>query len=153
MAGVFINMKISAFICLFAFSTIGFAELYQWKDTGGQVHYTDDPAKLPNQEKSVVQSDTPQAANTAPIMSSKEDIAARQEQNAQLAKQQQQLKARADNLAIICKRQKARIEQLKTFSRISTYKDDGSMYYLTEQEKLAYIQKETQEYQQNCSNL
>lgn len=148
-------MKITrlTFAGLLLFSNMVFAELYQWRDSAGQVHYTDDPGKVPSQQKAITQSDTPKTVNLAPAMSSRENIMARQEQNAQIAQQEQQLAARAADLSTRCKIQATRLEQLKSYGQITTYKDDGSIYYLTEQERSAYIQKEVEKYQKICSNL
>ena len=135
------------------FSNVGFAELYQWKDSAGQVHYTDDPTDVPSQEKSIVKLDIPQTINSTPAMSTREAILERQEQNTYMAQQKQQLVNRELNMVKQCKVGAARLEQMKTFGRITTYKEDGSIYYLTEQERSAYIEKEIADYQKTCGNL
>lgn len=147
--------RIALVSLLFILSVSVYAQkMYHWKDSDGRVHYTDNPTVANQKNASAIDKQQLKQINMLPAQYEGEDLSGRRQQEAHLMQQRaEQIEAQARQRQR-CERVYNYIRQLKESPpRLMRKKEDGSRYYLSDEEIAAYITKEEAEYRQQCGGL
>lgn len=132
-------------------------QMYQWKDTNGQVHFTDNPAMAAKASNAKLM-DTPSAQKVNSTTAvSEEQIEAKRMQDAQQEQQKLQQQARLAGLQDSCKKEYATLQLLKSKKRIKVPDPDPAnkthSRFLSDEELDAYIAKVENDYNNSCGSL
>lgn len=132
-------------------------QMYQWKDTNGQVHFSDNPAMAAKASNAKLL-DTPSAQKVNSTTAiSEEQIEARRTQDAELQQQNIQQQAHLERLQDSCRKEYATLQLIKTKKRIKVPDPDPTnkthSRFLSDEELDAYIAKVENDYNNSCSRL
>lgn len=133
------------------------AEIYQWKDEQGNVHFSDEP---PPDAKTETRQVTPET-NTNTINTDSQEVKQRKaeqreylrqrrKERQQEARKQAQREAEQAEQEARCREMRARLKHMERVSRFYLINDDGSRSYLSEEKAQKVRKRRHRQYEQRC---
>ena len=133
------------------------AEIYQWKDEQGNVHFSDEP---PPDAGTQTQRVTPETTGSTISTDSeevrqrkarqREYLEQRRKERQREARQQAEREAEQAEQEARCREMKARLKHMESVSRFYLINDDGSRNYLSEEEAQKVRKRRHRQYEQRC---
>lgn len=124
------------------------AEVYRWTDQEGNVHYTD--KKSADNAEDVTRKVSKQNIDTSTDELHKVEGILRKENDADREFAQQQLSEGAEERAYLCKRAKARLDDIT--GRVIFVDDNGKVVKVTEKERQQMVDEQQEIINTNCDN-
>ncbi|TDT44201.1 uncharacterized protein DUF4124 [Halospina denitrificans] len=131
------------------------AEIYQWKDDQGNVHFSDEPPPDSEAETQEVTPDT-SAINTDSDAVKQRKAKQRQYLDERQQEREQQARERAEQeqeqaqQEARCREMRGRIKHMERMSRFYVINDDGSRSYVSEEEAQRVRARRKRQYEEAC---
>lgn len=143
-----------SFLLVTASLGYGQQQMYQWRDSQGKVHYTDNAIEANQKRASVIEKEDLTKINTMPSQSTGEDLSQRRQQEAYMRQQQKEVAEHQQKVREQCQRAYNYLQGIKKDPpRMVTINDDGSRHYYSDEEINAYIREQEANYRKNCGNF
>lgn len=145
-------------LVLLLYSATGFSQAYMWKDTNGQIHFSDSPP--PNSNDLKVKTLNIEEKN--PAVNTDEEVRRRRLRQADLLRdfeassrkreeKRAEKKRKKEERELRCQRAKNRAKHNQRYNLIYKEAPDGSRYYLNDDERKAYDKKLEDNVRKYCS--
>jgi hypothetical protein len=129
--------------------------VYRWVDENGDVHYGDNPPRQANAEAVDIQSDASSGlkpdAYSQPESSAGQPSQAQQQRDERALQRKQQTE-KETSLAAGCEQRRASLAQLEPKTRVMVTTEDGDVYRMDDNDRLAELEKLKTFISENCQD-